>query len=296
MHYIIGGGISGLIASLYNKDFKIISNDIGGQFGKKNLGPRILQVSKSSFNLLNDLNLRAKTKTCKIGFKIGDHFVDSVSKEDRVKYYLKSRCINDINLSVQYKQEYSSSMSDGKSEIDYYDVSWQDIIEALIERTSAPIIGKVSKIDLVKKELTIVDENNLSFVNKYEKLISTIPAPVFYKLSGKKYEFLRYASKLFVLSSNYDIKDYDYVYFPENKNKCNRITKVKDNLYSVEYTFINRNYLSFNTVNSIDMQMLPIGQIISGSVEKLENFEFLGRFAEWQHNVRITEVIEKSRR
>jgi hypothetical protein len=187
-------------------------------------------------------------------------------------------------------------MSDGKSEIDYYDVSWQDIIEALIERTSAPIIGKVSKIDLVKKELTIVDENNLSFVNKYEKLISTIPAPVFYKLSGKKYEFLRYASKLFVLSSNYDIKDYDYVYFPENKNKCNRITKVKDNLYSVEYTFINRNYLSFNTVNSIDMQMLPIGQIISGSVEKLENIEFLGRFAEWQHNVRITEVIEKSRK
>ena len=52
-NYIIGGGISGLIASMYNKDFRIISRDIGGQFSEKFLGPRILEVNQDSLYFLN---------------------------------------------------------------------------------------------------------------------------------------------------------------------------------------------------------------------------------------------------
>jgi hypothetical protein len=195
-------------------------------------------------------------------------------------------------------------MSDGKNEIDYYDDDWNDIISLLIKRNYPPIMGEILKIDIRQKLLSIKNPSSSKIeILKYDNLISTLPAPLFYKLSGiKPLEDFKYASKIFVMTTkrNIDIGDYDYVYFPEKRYGFHRITKIGNERMCIEYTLINPNNendrISHWCKLSYKTSSIKIGQIISGSIEKFDNIEFLGRYAEWNHDVKINDVIQKMRR
>jgi hypothetical protein len=287
--YIIGGGITGLIASFYNPDYRIITDKIGGQMAANTAGPRILEVNEYSRMFLKDLGFEnVNTKFAKIGYKVRGKIVDSISKSLRNKYYLKSRCLDDANLIP------NSIMSDGKNTIEYFDISWDEIIERLISNIKKPVINKITSIDTEEKIIVL---DGLPF--RYEKLISTIPAPAFFKASKLNPEKeLKFIQKVFIIvdSSTIDMREYEYIYYPECQYPYHRISKVGSNKLSIEFTTNEDTSKILNYWKHISIQniIIPIGQIQSGMISKVKDISFFGRYACWDHDLKVDDVIRQS--
>lgn len=293
--YIIGGGIAGLIAAYYKQDYQIIADDIGGQMAKKGLGPRILEVNDNSANLLADLGYDiVNIKTAKIGYRYENNFHDTITPEYRRAYYLKSRNLpNTPDVIVP-----DSAMSDGKNRIKYFDIEWKDLIGRLYEAVKDRVItSKVKKIDLKNKTLKIGDKKSL----KFKKLISTIPAPVFCKLANITPEQpLKSEKKIFVivLANALDIKDYDYVYYPEEHIEYHRITNLGKNRAAIEYTGNHFKPIALmEKWKHIAFTAKELGhaQITGGKLPDIPGVEFAGRYAEWNHDIKTDDLVGRFR-
>ena len=272
MNYILGGGMAGLIAAFYNPDFKIISPDIGGQ---EPLGPRLIQKHPETHRLLRDLGFKdLEVKTAKIGFFYGGKLHTTCPKKLRTEYYIKTR-------QVKPQEVPASIMSENKTSIEYYDVAWADLLAALYNSVKDRWMGeKVSKI--TKQKIT-----TNTGVKPYKKLISTLPAPIFSKLSFTKLscDFSAIDKSFGEASSIFSKTDFDYIYFPEKKISINRATKIDANKWLYE------------KVGRHDgMQIIPKAQIKQDAdLDRMGNIKFIGRYAQWKHNVKIQQVVERSR-
>lgn len=286
---IIGGGISGLIAAYYNDDYLIISKDIGGQMANGYLGPRILEESKSSKQFLKDLGYPLIRKTANIGYQINNNIYPETDDNERMKYYKKSRCLKNTDDVP------SSIMSSGKNHINYFEVEWDKIIQKMLLKIGNRIINhNVISIEEDNKKIILDDS---SFV-VYENIISTIPAPIFYKIINEDNDNnFKYIPKLFIIVSTmkfpFFCNLYDYIYYITNF-KFHRITKIGKYL-AVEYTTEEDldNILSEWEFELEASFKLKYGQIVSGSVDDFENIEFLGRYAEWNHKIKINDVLDR---
>lgn len=297
-NYIIGSGIAGLVTAYYNPGFKIVGDDLGGQMVKRGLGPRILEVNENSKNLLEDLGYDLKSieiKTAKIGYRYEGGTHDTITPEYRKEYYIKSRNIKNEDIDIP-----SSVMSDGKNKIEYYNIDWKDLVDKLSKEVEGQLIkGLVKKMDLNNKTFNIND-NNTKF--EFDKLISTIPAPAFCKLTNIKPESPFMADKkVFIIVSvgSVDIRDYDYIYYPEKEIGYHRITNVGRNRAAIEYTgnrFKSQNLVAKWRHIAISSKELPGAQIISGSMPEVPNVEFVGRFAEWNHDIKTDDIVERFRK
>jgi len=290
--YIIGGGIAGLIASFYNQEYQIISDNIGGQMVMNNAGPRILEANEYSEAFLKDLGLtKLNIKTAKIGYKVDGRIVDSITNELRLQYYLKSRCITNASNVP------SSIMSDGKNTIEYFDIDWNEIVSVLVNSIKKePIIGKIEFIETDNKSLGINTENGPLLLN-YKNIVSTIPAPIFFSIASTKPKIsLKCVPKIFFIVSNsyIDIGDYDYVYFPEDKYDFHRISNVGNGKVAIEYTTHSklRNIVNKWTHYTTQYFSMPIGQIQDGKVQNIDSISFLGRYASWNHDIKTDDIIK----
>ncbi len=288
--YIIGGGIAGLIAAYYNKEYKIISQDIGGQMVSKNVGPRILEVNQYSKEFLNDLGIKeCPIKIAKIGYKVEGKLVNSISEDLRKKYYIKSRCLHTAAIVP------SSIMSDGKSFIEYFDIDWDKVVSILVNSIEKPINGKVSLIDTTNHILKV--ESDGSEILRYDSLVSTIPAPVFFKISNLQPEQeLKYVQKVFVVMNEdqIDFGEFDYIYFPDSAHGYHRISKTGNGKASIEYT-TNKSYKSIIqtwSMYSREHHVIPVGQIQSGKVQEINDILFLGRYASWDHDIKTDDIVK----
>lgn len=290
-NYILGGGIAGLIAGFYEKDYYIIGQDIGGQMSQKGLGPRILEVNDYSAKLLEDLEYDSvPIKVAKIGYRHNNRFQDRLNEQLRKKYYLKSRNIQTPNVEMP-----SSIMSDGKNSIRYFDIDWNDLILRLYNAVKDRyIIDKITGIDINNK-LINTDVSQYD----YDKIISTLPAPVFFNLSGEiPEEELTYEKKLFVIvsSKTVDLSEFDYVYYPDMDCSYHRVTRLSETRAAIEYTgnqFNHTNLFDYWRHIAFEVKTLPMGQIKSGKVGSFKDIEFLGRYAEWNHDIKTDDIVKK---
>ncbi|MBZ4649284.1 hypothetical protein [Thermosipho sp. (in: thermotogales)] len=296
MKIIIGGGISGLIFKFYNPEYKIVSSNVGGQMTNKiPLGPRILQVNEWNERLLKDLGIECNIKKARIGYFFKGKLHDFCPDEYRILYYMKSRCLANINEIPE------SVMSEGKNEILYYDVNFKDIIQKILSNI------KICHLTVKQIKHDVISFFDVSTRIKYEHIVSTIPAPTFCMIYGndikevKKYidirRQLRFLNKQFVLvDKKYvaeELGDFDYVYFPENKQPYNRITKVNDQLAVVEFTNVKKNKAPiFSDIKGYEY--IDIGQIQGGVIQEPDKIMFLGRYAEWNHKIKTQDIVKKS--
>lgn len=270
MKYILGGGITGLIYAFYNKDYKIITPEIGGQMKSNfSLGPRYLHDTTYSRRLLNDLNIDIIESKIKIGYLSDNGFV--VPDDNfRKQYFMKSRNTN----SLEHFD--SSVMNSYKSEIDILKVDFNEIIEKL---KTEVINEKVETINL---------QNNL--INnkiKFEHVISTMPIN---KLNLFDYNFQSFDMNYVQYKTFEDLQDYDYVYDIRTSTKFHRITK--DAKFLICDYF---NDVDINTNNEyyINHTKLKNAQILSVDfVKDLSNIKFVGRYGTWNRKWKTESVIE----
>jgi len=270
MKYILGGGITGLIYAFYNKDYKIITPEIGGQMKSNfSLGPRYLHDTLYSRKLLKDININIEESKIKIGYLSDNGFVvpdDSFRKQ----YFMKSRNTN----SLEHFD--SSVMNSYKSEIDILKVDFDEIIEKL---KTEVINEKVESIDL---------QNNLiNNTIKFKHVISTVPIN---KLNIFNYDFQSFDMNYVQYKIFEDLQDFDYVYDIRTNTKFHRITKDNDFLICDCFNEVD---IDKNNEYYINHIKLKNAQILSVDfVKDLSNIKFVGRYGTWNRKWKTESVIE----
>ena len=291
--YVLGGGVAGLIFAFYNKKFKIITKYIGGQLNLKSfpLGPRFLKANEYSKKLLKDLNIRYNIKKIKVGYyynkKIHNKIINLKIKKE---YFEKSR-------GTKYVKD-KTLMNSGSTEFEVLDININKIINVLKKRLRNRIIeADIIAINLEKKELSLSDKIGLKFLI-FNKVISSIPKDVFYKLINCQKDFYSVPITYVLLKGfNLNLQNYDFVYFPEDVFKFHRITKIPNNFFVAELLGIyNDNKLKkIFGKNFIDKIILNNSQIISEKKqENLNNIRFFGRYGTWDRSWKIEKCIEEA--
>jgi hypothetical protein len=287
MNVILGAGIAGLISHWYHKDYTIISKDVGGQLGLDFAqGPRFLHKDEYSEKFLRDLLIPLRERIVHVGYYFDGKINEKFPFELKMKYAEKTR--------GEHGKTEQAAMNRGEQMFWAYEVDWNKILEKLTKDTKV-ILDAVSSIDLIEKKIYCEKSTY-----KYDKLITTIPAPIFFNLCNLKVGNFVAKSITFVLAeTDGDILSntkFDFVYFLNDEFKFNRITKVDDN--KRVYEFIDANEV-------VTERLLPntrilkwhteqMGKIASNvSLPMIENVTTVGRWAQWDSNVLTNDVIHR---
>lgn len=292
--FIIGGGISGLIFAFYNKDYKVISPDIGGKLKNDYLTSTIL--------------LHDTLETKKL---VADLKLDLEPKAHVMRYFYDGRLLENIPVNlreamVTKKLTLWNELKHFKLEVEITDttLSTNDIYIPIFKTSISKIIRALRReIEVIKDKVIRITQDEIITEKSryiYTELISTIPAPVFWKLYGQERN-LRYLPETFVLSSTAPVSEtillWDLIYFLDKNIPYTRVNKYNKNRFLYEFT----------------------GEITEPEIKKLFNMEvthiftdpygivvtdlnnipppkirFVGRFATWNHNHKIQDVIKDS--
>jgi len=290
-NFILGGGISGLICAYYNPSYTIISKEIGGQQKSSfPFGPQYLHYTPEIEELLMDLKLPITTQEVKIGYFYKGGFIKPKDSHQR-EYWLKTR--DKINFQ-------EDCMMGKKESFEAFTVSPQELTEILRLRVHNKILAEAYHIDLDAHKILCWEGEF-----KYDELISTIPLPMFLKLTNKHAKlswqsiFFEYAQtkKTGILHRILwrEGRDFDFIYFPWVGVEFYRITKLEEPFCVVEYTHIPSSQTY--ELEVLKTHSLKYGKVVGGSVEKLdENLKFIGRWAKWEPKYFIHHTIKEAKK
>lgn len=290
--YILGGGVAGLIAGFYNRDYKIIDKNPLGQLNLPFIpGPRILKVDKYSEALLEDLQISHQKKTIQIGYSPdGIEIVDSADQSFKEKYSLITRGTTTIE---------DSFLSSGENQIEIcyhpdHDLYMQLFKELQFGLDAQIIKANIAKIDTKQQQIILDDQTILP----YTDVISTLNINIFFKLAGLKPLDLKANPKHFVqceYNNPIDIeaaKKYHYVYSTDGA--YTRKTYFKDYLVYEMVNPLDDFFLSVNDNKIIKkINNIPIQIDNSINFNRIQNIEMVGRFAQWNHSIKANEIIKK---
>jgi len=301
-NYVLGGGVAGIIHS-YISGNKIIDPNPLGQLGKSHiLGPRLIQKTEATKIFLENLIENGiissfKKRNSKIGFCCDGIVSDEFDENFLTRYVQATRGSCELE---------NSFMSARKNNIDHYVVdymptgySYKYLLEKIynyISLKNPPILSQVMKIDLESKEIFL--DNGV--ILNYDSLVSTVPIKVLIFLLGI-YEEMKFEK----LNKNFAIVDY---------NSTNDFLSSKYHyIYNVDFdkvytrkTFYS-DYVVYETPEPVSIDdmiegskvvktynSLPIQIMKSHSFEKYAGIPLLGRYAQWNHKVKIEDIIVRS--
>ena len=301
---IIGGGISGLIWKYYHPEYQIISPEQpGGTYAKTYM--TWLHDCIETRKLLTDLSLPIKTKRSYIGYYYKGWIMDSLTGDMNIMMIQKKMTEWNKSLDTSFvprTKDLSLSTVGSTTYMNTLDVDLNEVIKRL--STGANIEnGFVTKID----DVNIIVKSNFSSTSietvvPYDKLVSTMAAPFFWKAYGKEKEFRCLPITNVVTSVKPKAFDgrFEMCYYDDTQ-KFSRISHMGDK-YAIEFT---------GTITKEEFQKeypeLPIedyfvvkqGRIFEngGNSPPSEKIIFLGRFAQWKYGVTtehvIAQVLEK---
>lgn len=299
MNIVLGAGVAGLIWAYYNKDYFVLSDQVGGQmFSYFDLGPRYLHnKSEAVTRFLRNLNLPIHKRTIRVGYIDDSGWVENPDISFRRKYYMKSRGLKD-----EYGFE-PTVLNTNINEFEVCDVDFRQLIVKLFENVTERVyVGKIESINL--KERLIVCDTGLR-IKKFDNLVSTIPLNIFCKVSGINMK-LEASSMAYCLLSDtfFDLKQFDFVYDNRTTTSFHRMTKCRqgivcDLLESRIQEFIETcsQFLSLPLEQA--MKIVKNSQIISLDKDfQLEDksIKFIGRYGTWSRRWKTETVIEESQK
>lgn len=278
--YILGDGISGLIAKYYMPEYTIISKqNVVPSF---QLGPQYLYTSRCMYRLLDELGLSTGKHKVRVGYSSDGAYIYP-SLRDWKNYMLKTRGVVPKDKSI--------GMSNLRACFNVYDV------------TPAELVAKLRKGVKVRRDtITNIDlENKVMCGWKrdyvFDKLVVTIPRPLFDIMCGewdakKVNKRYRWNGVLFwkweePFNQIWDTK-FDYVYMLDKKDPAYRVTKL-------EYPFVVREYIIDDVMQpGLAIYNLEFGKIVGSiSPPNYEGVQFLGRWAQWEDGIKIHDVVRE---
>ena len=282
--YILGGGLSGLIYHFYNKDYTIISKDIGGKLLDEGFDNTFyLHDNKFSRKLLDDLNINFKKETHTIKYLLDNNkIVNEITVGEKLNIIQKKMgkdfVAKDINLSTD------------------------DCYIPYLKFNTNLLLDKLTKdANLIKDEvIRITDKEIVCKKSRYEydSLISSIPADIFWKLYNKPKK-LDHIQVTFFLTDRLPLKiknmPCDLLYTSDKDIPFNRINK-KNGKYLFEITGrckVEDFLKDFDTKTKISNTWIDKRGIIISNENNIppKNVKFIGRFGTWIHNYKTSDVV-----
>lgn len=292
--YILGGGISGLLYAYYNRDFTIISPDLGGKLNNKFFENIVyLHATDSTEQFLKDIDLKYEKKTQLIKY-IKDHkVVKELTVEDKVSFIRKK--LNDDSYNPK---DFNLSTSDYY--ISVFEIDYSRLLEKL-----------VSEIKYINDSVVKISDREIiteSTRYTYSNLVSTINSKYFWSMySDDRCHDLKSEDITFVLADVIpdvlkNVK-FDLCYFIDRDNAITRISKRRrdqENCYLYEFSGVldQNRCLEFLPENSkiIEYYVEKDGLIFTDKNNiPPKNVLFAGRFATWNHSDKQQDVINISR-
>lgn len=286
---VLGGGISGLIWTFYNKDYIIITDKVGGQMATDFvLGPRYLHYTENSKRFLEDLKLPAKEIIVKVGYLDDSGWLEKSTDDFRQKYFMKSRNRNNLE-GFDF-----TIMNKNVSEFKALKIDFSFLIQMLADKLSDRIINhRIFGIDLISKKL-IMDNNSVHFLN-YQKIVSTIPLNIFCELSGIKLNLESHDMTYLLMDKDFfDIKDFDFVYDCRKSTQYHRLTKDKNGIVLDFFGNYHGGYEKYKKRKVIkNSQIISIVKVDKILLEKI-NVLFFGRYGTWDRSWKTEKVIDET--
>ena len=313
---ILGNGLSALIWAAYHPNSVIIGPGKPGGMAKDMKAPFFLHKHPATERLLKELGLSTCTREVKVGYAYssptGTYIRDEPPKGFRDSYYRHSRrlyagCSDSVPNSV---------MNQGTEKFEAYEITADTLINRLIEAVIS--IGGVFYKDTIRE--IMVDRHTIGVYGNrinalYAEVISTIPINIFQSLlPGHEHKRIYSEDSLtkIFLEGNEQLREvwkYDFVYLcPHPKNPIHHtftshITRMNNN-YITKKTFFEYTFVAEDPVITKAMEKLTErhgenrvslhpGISVRKNVgwKKYLGIRFLGRGAQWDHSIKVQDVI-----
>ena len=297
--FVIGGGLSGLIHAFYNPEFKVISPNVGGRLSGKNPISNVtfLHADPMTQKLLRDLGIETKTSTVCIKYIKAGRVTSVIQECDKVSTIRRKLGKPDF------------APSDLKLSTDDYYIKTLDVdIEDMIRRLSESIGGNLMSGNVIRVTDSTIVTTDTTY--EYDRIVSTIPADVFWSLYHKESEpklALERGSTTYALCDalpeEVDANDsWGMVYVVDESHPYVRISrrrKETKGMYLYEFPG------SF-TANEVKTMVPKEAAVIRMWVDPRaivwtdknnippRNVLFSGRFAQWDHSVKIGDVVRQA--
>lgn len=292
--FIIGGGISGLVFQYYHPEYEIITPDIGGLFASAYIA--IIHDTSETRKFLKDLgfeDLEHRAKKSYIGYYV-DGWIRETLSSDLNKLMIQKKMTEwDKKIDRKFEPE-TLEMSTSKT-VNYFktfDIDPAQVIGRLSQLKRKVRDGKVTNID--DETITYVDRNDAVHILRYDSLVTTIAAPIFWKLYGKPKEFKSIPITNIITSVKPPVfhDKFDSVYY-DGEYPFSRITHLTDK-YAIEFTGVFPKELFAHEIDNY--LVVPHGRIFKASenIPPNEKITFLGRFAQWEYGVVLEHIIKKT--
>ena len=296
--WVIGGGISGLVFQFYHPDFTIITPEVGGMYNKTYMV--WLHDQPETRKLLTDLGLEVKPKRSYIGYYSNGWILENKTKEMNISMIQKKMSPWNEKIDSSFvppSLDMSTVPTFGPSYLNSLDTDLSEIIRRLEER-SVVQNGLVTKIS--STHIQVLDQQTKQQEDvEYSELVTTIPAPHFWKAWGEPRDFKFYPITNIITQDKpkaYDDK-FEMVYY-DSSVPYSRVSHLSGR-YAYEFTGI----LPREDVEKVlpnvsveDYVVVRQGRIFeSGPNDPPKpNVFFLGRFATWKYGTTTEHVIKQS--
>ena len=304
-NYILGAGPAGLIAAYYNKDHWLVDKKPLGQLNIPFIpGPRLLQFTPNMEKFIKEVLPKhdIKTEIAVIGYNEDGVVSSEPTNSFKKKYAKKTRGIE--------KSE-SSFLSEGMTEIrhieiddlgeDSYKFFFTELLK-IIEKRGQLMNDSVKKIDALRRTIEFDSGTRGDFHN----IISTLNLSLFKNILGIEDEDFHWdlstSNKCFYKTEYSETVDnmlkdkkhpslwYDYVYSVDTN--WTRQTFFRDYIVYESVNPLKSDYIEGNKV-LMKFENLPIQIKESYNIERMDNIELLGRFAQWSHQMKANEVLDR---
>jgi hypothetical protein len=298
--YVVGGGLSGLVYAATHPGCFVITSELS--MVAKGVSPLVLHYDPDVAEWVEDVvrfyhlssGCHVRRKTCAVEYIQDDRSCSPVLSEQLARqYFLKSRGLGNTEKVFESRLDTS---------FDYCDISLGELEAALKCMIGEERIIR-DKVVLITDEL-IKTEGDCQLY--YDKLVSTIPAPLFFELyrgqgwhQDYKYKF-EWVTKSYLsrMREEFSIapvwmlnhEKEGYVYIPQedvgpeglirlsNVNGGQIIAEYSGSIHSSAYTFVKYGYF-----------LRPLCRVPSPT----PMIHFVGRFAEWDENIMIHNIIRR---
>lgn len=294
---ILGNGISAKVFAFYNPEYIRIAPSGESQAERKSfLHLATLHRTRWSDEFLVDIELSdVEEDELSIGYWFKDKFCQSSPEGEVMELFLRKKLAGlkpPPSLFPKESMIYKPYL--GTSTLYTYKIKLEEVMGALNK--------KMGERGIIDAKITAIHDGFVSLSNgqslPYSHLVSTIPATMFWEIyEGKSQEKkVFHSNSLFLQTMDYstwldmghpELKDKIICYFPEKKYPFDRVWQRKE-LYGDEIAIEG----SMKFAEAIELKNARL--IRSYSNMPPPNIIFLGRYAEWNPDIMVHNVIGRS--